>query len=405
MTRFSKMWYWIVVAAVLILAAGITTLFAQTNEAPVTEETKPHDNANEVEPVPKVEPQQENPAVGSSIVNLDPSIRIEYQQLFNDLRKEYLDTRAASVEWWLTFVTIIIGLLALFLALLGFLGLQEFKRLKAEAKTDADEIKKHLTEVLDSMAKFERVKAEAESNEIGTKSSDAIQNTRETLSAEVFATLSSDEEFEKGLRDFEQIPNLSFIDKAMVEAYKLQKDGKITEAIQKWRSIANIVDEVDKNLAARAWSSVGYLFSEQEQAEDAISAYDKAIEMKSDYADAYYNRGRQRVKSGQYLDGMDDLDKAINLNFDEAKVYVVRGIARFELGKHDDAFTDYDRAIYMKPDYPNAHAIRGEAKAKSNDIPGAKVDFQNALGLAKEQGEKELIEAIEKSLQELNEVE
>ena len=109
----------------------------------------------------------------------------------------------------------------------------------------------------------------------------------------------------------------------------------------------------------------------------------------------------------QYLDGMDDLDKAINLNlnFDEAKVYVVRGIARFELGKRDDAFTDFDRAIHIKPDYPNAHAIRGESKAKSNDIPGAKVDFQNALGLAKEQGEKELIEAIEKSLQELNEVE
>ena len=56
----------------------------------------------------------------------------------------------------------------------------------------------------------------------------------------------------KILRDFEQIPNLSFVDKAMVEAYKLQKDDRIEEAVQKWRSIATIVDEADKNLAARA---------------------------------------------------------------------------------------------------------------------------------------------------------
>lgn len=180
---------------------------------------------------------------------------------------------------------------------------------------------------------------------------------------------------------------------------------KIIEAIQKWRSIAHIVDEADKNLAARAWSSVGYLLSKQEQAEDAISAYDKAIEMKTDYAGAYYNRGRQKVELDQYLDAIEDLDKAINLNFDEAKAYIFRGIAKFEIDKHADAFTDLDRAISMKPDYAVAHAIRGDMKAKLNDIGSAKVDFQNALGLAKQQGEKELIDQIEKDLQALNETE
>ena len=405
MKLFFKTWYWLVVMVVLILAAGITTLFPQTNDAPVSEEIKPLDTTNKVDPVTKVDPQQENPALLSPIVNLDSSVRTEYQQLFNELRKEYLDTRAASIDWWLTFVTIIIGLLAIVLALLGFLGIQEFKRLKTEAEKDVEEIKNQLSEVLEKRAELEKVREQEETSEAQTESDEAIQRTRETLSAEVFASLSNDQEFERTLRDFEEVPNLSFIDKAMVEAYKLQKDGRIEEAVEKWRSIANIADENDKNLAARAWSSVGYLLSEQEQAADAISAYDRAIEMKTDYADAYYNRGRQKIKSGQYLDGMGDLDTAVNLNFDEAKVYVVRGIARFELGKRDDAFIDFDKAIHIKPDYPNAHAIRGHAKAKSNDIAGAKVDFQNALGLAQEQGEKELIDQIEKDIQELNETE
>ena len=37
MKLFSKIWYWLVIMVVLILAAGITTLFPQTNDIPVSE--------------------------------------------------------------------------------------------------------------------------------------------------------------------------------------------------------------------------------------------------------------------------------------------------------------------------------------------------------------------------------
>ena len=405
MIRFSKIWYWIVIVVVVIVAAGLTTLFAQKNDVPISEEANPSDNTNKDDTATKVELQPEDPALHGTTVDVDSTTKVEFQQLFNDLRKEYLDTRAASVEWWLTFVTIIIGLLALFLALLGFLGLQEFKRLKAEAKEDADEIKGHLTEVLKRMAELDRVTTKAESDEMGTESDEAIQRTRETLSAEVFATLSGDQEFESVLRDFDRIPNLSFVDKAMVDAYKLQKDGRIKEAIQKWRSVANIVGETDKDLAARAWSSVGYLLSESELVEKAVSAYDKAIEMKADYAHAYYNRGVQRINLEQYLPAMEDFDRAIKLNLDKANVYVGRGIARLELGKRDDAFIDLNNAISIEPDYASAYAVRGEAKVSENDIAGAKSDFQRALDLAEKQGKRELEIAIVERLRELNEIE
>ena len=400
-----KTWYWLVVIVVLILAAGITTLFPQTNDAPVSDETKPLDTPNKVDSATKVEPQQEVPASNSPDVNIDPSDKVELQQLFNDLRKEYLDTRAESVNWWLQFITIVLAFFGIVVVVLGYFGLQEFKKLKAEAERDAYEIKEYLTEVMESGEALERAREESEVSEVRAASDEAMQRTRETFSAEEFTTLSGNEEFEKVLQDFEEVPNLSFIDKAMVEAYKLQKDGKITEAIQKWRSIANIVDETDKNLAARAWNSVGYLFSGQGRSEDAISAYEKAIEMRADYAEAYYNRGLQKAVLGQYLDAIEDLDKAIDLNFNEAKAHIFRGLAKSKLDKHDEAFTDFDRAIYMKPDFADAHATRGQAKARLNDIRGAKVDFQKALELAKEQGKNELIDEIEKDLQELDEME
>lgn len=397
--RSPKIWYWLIVMLVLILAAAITTLFPQTNEVPVSEDTKTLDTSN------KVEPKQAVPTSNSPDENIDPSDMVALQQLFNDLRKEYLDTQAGVINWWLQFITIVLAFFGIVVVVLGYFGLQEFKKLKAKAEKDANEINDLLFEVMKSCEAFERAREKAESGEFGVESDEAIHHMRETLSSEIFATLSNDEEFENSLRDFEQIHNLSFVDKAMVKAYKLQKDSRIEEAIRKWRSIANIVDETDKNLAARAWYSVGYLLSELEQTEDAISAFDKAVEMKADYADVYYNRGRQKVELYQYLDAIEDFDKAIDLDFPEAKVYIFRGIAKFELDEHDNAFTDFDRAIYLKPDFAYAHTIRGGAKAELNDIGGAKVDFQTALGLAKQHGEKELIDQIEKKLQALNESE
>ncbi len=246
MKLFSKIWYWLVVIVVLILAAGITTLFPQTSDVPVSEETKPLDTPNKVDSVPKVEPQQEVPVSSSSDVNINPATKVELQQLFNELRKEYLNTRTKSVDWWLEFIAIVLTFFGVVVVVLGYFGLQEFKKLKAEAERDADEIKERLAEVLESRAELERIREEAEVSEVSAESYEAMRRTRETLSAEVFA--SNDEEFEKILRDFEQIPNLSFVDKAMVEAYKLQKDDRIEEAVQKWRSIAIIVDEMIKTL-------------------------------------------------------------------------------------------------------------------------------------------------------------
>ena len=439
MKLFSKIWYWLVVMVVLVLAAGIITLFPQTSDIPVSEETKPLETPNEVETPDKVETQQAVPASSSPDVNIDSSDKVELQQLFNDLRKEYLDTRAESVDWWLQFITIALAFFGIVVVVLGYFGLQEFKKLKAEAEKDANEINDHLLEVMESREAFERVQEEAKTSETKTESDEAMQKTRETLSAGVFAALLADEEFEKGLRDFEQIPNLPFTDKAMIEAYRLQKDGKITEATQKWYSIANVVGEADKNLAAHSWISVGDLYRAEDKIEESLSAYDKAINLKPDYAEAYAargtmkslldrresavddyneairlkpdfaeiynNRGFERTRLGQYELAIDDCNEAIRLKPDFAHAYDSRGTAKQSLGQHESAVDDYNEAIRLKPDYTEAYYNRGNVHVNLRNIEGAKADFQIALELAKQQGEKELIDQIGKDLQALNETE
>ena len=75
------------------------------------------------------------------------------------------------------------------------------------------------------------------------------------------------------------------------------------------------------------------------------------------------------------------------------------------LERHNAAITDFDEVIRLNPDYAEAYYNRGTAKYTLGRSEEAKSDFQNALGLAKEQGEKELIAVVEKDIQELNETE
>ena len=351
----------VLILVVVIVAAGLTTLFAQKNDVPISEDTKPSDNTNKDDTATKVELQPEEPASRGTTVNVDPSDKVELQQLFNDLRKEYLDTQAKYIDWWLEFIAIVLAFFAILIAIAGYIGFREFRRLRDEARQYVSEIQED--------------KAEAD---------ELIQNMRQRGNAEVFDMLSGSEEFEESLRDLLQNSELSVMDKAIADASALQRDGAIKDAIEKWRSIANIVEETDSDLAARSWFSVGYLHSQEGEPEEAIPAYDKAISLKPDYAEAYNNRGASNGKLGQYDAAIADLDNAIVLDRNDAEAYYNRGCIKFLIGARSDASANFDESIHFE---------------------NAKSDFQTALDLAIQQGRTELKTDIEERLHELNNVE
>ena len=247
MKLFSKIWYWLVVMVVLILAAGITTLFPQTSDVPVSEETKPLDTPN------KVEPQQAVPASSSSDVNIDPSDKVGLQQLFNDLRKEYLDTRDGVINWWLQFITIVLAFFGIVVVVLGYFGIKSFRELEADAKKSVEKIEEYL--------------AQSEAH-LGQ------------MSSIDFGDREKAPEVEKAIRDVQSESQPSFIDKVLTEIYALQRDGRTEDAVEKWRSIANIAEGTDNNLASRAWLSIAYLLPE---GDDRLTAYDKAMDLDPDY--------------------------------------------------------------------------------------------------------------------------
>ena len=119
----------------------------------------------------------------------------------------------------------------------------------------------------------------------------------------------------------------------------------------------------------------------------AIEAYDKAIELKPDFAVAYSNRGQAYAKKGDYPRAVANYDTAIGLNPsielppNAVVAYNIRGAGFLGKGNYDRAIVDYTKAIQLKPNYIYAYYNRGQAYYKNRDYDRAIVDYTEVIQL------------------------
>ncbi len=76
-----------------------------------------------------------------------------------------------------------------------------------------------------------------------------------------------------------------------------------------------------------------------------------------------------------------DYGKAIELKPDDVEAYYNRGFTKQAKGDLDGAIADWTRAIELKPDYAEAYSNRGVAKRAKGDLDGANADYTRASEL------------------------
>ncbi len=118
-----------------------------------------------------------------------------------------------------------------------------------------------------------------------------------------------------------------------------------------------------------------------EEYERAIEHYTKAKELKSDFSEAYMNRGIIYAEKRDFDRAIKDYDMAIKLKPDYAEYYNDRGGAYDSKGDFDTAITDFDMAIRLKPDYATACNNRGLVYVKKGDFDRAITDFDTVIQL------------------------
>ena len=341
---FLVAWIWIALMATAMTAAIATITFAQTSGTVTESEPAAGGNASPVQDTSGTE--------DDTSVETDPPVRtatpaeieVEIQRHINELRREQLDDRE-------TYFDRLLAIFAIVIAIAGIWGFRRFREIETEAKHILEEIKKIRDKSHDI---FQGLTAKTAADE-PEKANQAVANVREN-------------------------PTASLTDKAIANALSLQEQGKRNEAIEKWRAIAHIAEGSDNDLAARAWFSVGYLVID-ESLEDCISANDRAISLKPDYAEAYMNRGAAKNALRRHEDAIADHDEAIRLKPDLVEAYTNRGSAKQALRRHEDAIADHDEAIRLKPDSAEAYTNRGNAKQALEQHKDAIADYDQAIRL------------------------
>ena len=138
----------------------------------------------------------------------------------------------------------------------------------------------------------------------------------------------------------------------------LSRQGNLDEAIKAYDKALELDPEY-----ASAWDAKGVSLAQQGKYDEAIQVFDKAIEMKPEYGDAWNNKGCALIMLRKYEEAIKALDKAIKLNPNDADPLSTKGDALAHQGKYDEAIQVLDKAIELKPEYCDAWNNKGYALA------------------------------------------
>jgi len=153
-----------------------------------------------------------------------------------------------------------------------------------------------------------------------------------------------------------------------------------------WRNSISLWDNVLNSANTNPRYSVAYLNrgnarSDAGDIDGALSDYSKAIELKTDKAEAYNNRGLIFAMKNDFEAAEVDFTKALSIYPDFASALNNRGNVRRALGDLTGAFDDYNTAIKCKPEYADAISNRGIVYFITGDTASACNDWQQAANL------------------------
>lgn len=264
----SRIWGWAIVIALVFAAMGVagqTTPSMQTPPPLAAQEKSTPDMSPTVE---------DTETVGNTAV--DVGIQRRFDKLGNELRREILDDRAATIDWWLTATAVFLTSLGVLAAFLSIIGFSRFREIEAEAKNYAEEARKGVEEINEQKKLAEEARQETESimrtaagggverrYHFDPEDSERDDDPLLVQLGRVQREPDRAREAAEAVQEVRRNPEASLMDRAIAEAYSLQQAGRMDDAIEKWRSIANVAEGNDPDLAARAWLSVGYLLYER----------------------------------------------------------------------------------------------------------------------------------------------
>jgi len=99
-----------------------------------------------------------------------------------------------------------------------------------------------------------------------------------------------------------------------------------------------------------AHNNLGIVFFQQRRMDEAIAHLQQSLEIKPDYAEAYYNLATVLLQQGRTDEAIAHFQKAVEIKPDHASAHKNLGIAFFQQGRMDEAIAHFKKSLEIRPD-------------------------------------------------------
>ena len=170
----------------------------------------------------------------------------------------------------------------------------------------------------------------------------------------------------------EQFPNFGFGWKLLGGALQMQGKNALP-AFQK--AVQLLADD------AEAHYNLGIVLKSRGLLSDALASFRRVTELKPGFAQAHINLGNILKELGQLDSAETSYRRALQIEPNNAEVHNNLGNALKDLGQLDEAVASFRRALQLKPDYTEAHGNLGIALRGLGRLEDAVTSCRRAVEL------------------------
>jgi tetratricopeptide (TPR) repeat protein len=102
------------------------------------------------------------------------------------------------------------------------------------------------------------------------------------------------------------------------------------------------------------WFNQGNTLRADGQYQEALEAYNKALSIDPNYAEAWTYKGNTLYRLGRYQEALDAVNKSLSINPDFEVTWNNKGLILQSLSRDQEALDAYNKALSINPDYSPA---------------------------------------------------
>jgi Tfp pilus assembly protein PilF/peroxiredoxin len=125
--------------------------------------------------------------------------------------------------------------------------------------------------------------------------------------------------------------------------------------------------------------NLGTLYMKRGDPSRARAAFERALEMQPEYADASNSLGALLAQSGEVPAAIERFRAALQVKPDYPDALNNLGFALFQTGHREQAHELYEKALQLQPDFPEAYNNLGIFFGRQGDLEAAQRYFQQAM--------------------------